>query len=180
MPASAFLHSPAVGRESIRPFKDGTRAEAVQKSLTVRYCGRALLDLLAFAAAMVIGVSARGVLKRRKLEDVIDAMTGHRWLPGDLDYGVARCASGRASRYLALGRGAENTCLVRALILGVLVGDRPDVRLQIGFRPPADSTATVLGHAWVTVGGVDISEASLATPDLGFTSIQQIVITRSR
>lgn len=79
-----------------------------------------------------------------------------------------------------MGRNAENTCLVRALILGVLVGDRPDVCLQIGFRPPADPTTNVLGHAWVTVGGVDVSEAGLATPDLGYTSIQQIAITRSR
>ena len=129
---------------------------------------------------MRIGVSARGVFKRRSIHDVIAAMICHRWLPRNLDFNVARCASGRASRYLALGRSAENTCLVRALILGVLVGDRPDVCLKIGFRPSGDPAESIFGHAWVTVGGVEISDPSLAAPDLGYTSIKQIAVTRSR
>ncbi|WP_369075128.1 lasso peptide biosynthesis protein [Thiohalocapsa halophila] len=103
------------------------------------------------------------------------------WLPCRLEPGVARCASLRASRHLARLRRKDDTCLVRALVLSALVSDRPDVLLHIGFRSGHDAGSLAVGHAWVTVGGVNVSgERSAGQDRHHYTSAQHIRIERQR
>lgn len=57
-------------------------------------------------------------------------------------------ATSRWSRWF----GGLDTCLIRSLVLGALLGDRTGVALNIGFKPGEEKLA-VDGHAWVTIEG---------------------------
>jgi hypothetical protein len=61
-------------------------------------------------------------------------------------------ATVRATARWARWFGGFDTCLVRSLVLGAMLADRPGVALNIGFKPGQDQL-TVDGHAWVTVEG---------------------------
>ncbi len=61
---------------------------------------------------------------------------------------AAARATARWSRWF----GGFDTCLVRSLVLGAMLADRPGVALIVGFKPGQDQLS-VDGHAWVTVHG---------------------------
>ena len=67
---------------------------------------------------------------------------------------------------------------MRSLVLGVLVGDQPNVLLHLGFRPGRAPQQVVEGHAWVTLDGINISETHFSAPDDGYVSTHSIPIWR--
>lgn len=60
-------------------------------------------------------------------------------------------AAERATARWSTWFGGMNTCLVRSLVLGGLLGDRGDVVLNVGFCPGDGPEPSLTGHAWVTV-----------------------------
>lgn len=144
-----------------------------------RYCGRSLRDVTVLIAAVRLGWVAQGIFKGLLVPDVMERMARIRWLPRNVEPMQARCASLRASRRLSRWRGFDDTCLVRALVLGTLVGDQPDVALHFGFRPGERGVSDLNGHAWITIGGLNISEAHLSEGDThGYTSAQRLSVRR--
>lgn len=80
-------------------------------------------------------------------------MTGLRSLPRRVTPAAAERATARACGRLGRWSGARDSCLVRAMVLGTLLSDRPAVVLHVGFRPGDSPTAALGGHAWITLEG---------------------------
>lgn len=59
---------------------------------------------------------------------------------------------------LAAQLGSLNSCLSRSLAIAALAANRKRVQLFIGFRADAASARSILGHAWVTVDGRNLSD----------------------
>ncbi len=49
--------------------------------------------------------------------------------------------------------GRRDTCLLRALVAGTLVADRPDVTVRVGVHRPWSTGDLLDAHAWLTVAG---------------------------
>lgn len=90
---------------------------------------------------------------RAPLPDVVTRLLALRGLPRGVDPDAAWVAAARGSRYRARWRGGLDTCLVRTLVAGTLLADRPGVTLHIGFRPDPCGVPRAEGHAWLSVGG---------------------------
>lgn len=116
---------------------------------TSRY--RTLGDIRLFLVAFRLARHAQGVTQS-PLPEVVDRLLALKSLPCDVDPGAAWVAAIRGSRYRARWSGGLDTCLIRALVAGTLLSDRPDVMLHIGFRPDPTGIARADGHAWLAVG----------------------------
>lgn len=87
---------------------------------------------------------------------VADELCRSRWLPRNVDEAAAHNAAVRASSWLARRSRSLDTCLVRSLVTGALLSDRPDVKVYVGLAAVdggAVNGPSVEGHAWVAVNG---------------------------
>lgn len=150
------------------------------RTIATRTCGRSLRDIWVFVVALRLARYAQKVLEGHKLNTVVDTLSRRRWQPSGLEPQIARCAALRASRYLARFRRKDDTCLVRALVLSSLLSDQPGVLLHIGFRSASDGGSLIAGHAWVTVGDVDVSGDRPVRQGQLYTCAQHIPIERQR
>ena len=137
---------------------DGARAGS---NVTAGLRHRSLRDVRLFAAAFGLAGRAQAVV-RQPLPDIISALVRHRGLPRSVDPAAAWAAACRGCRYRAHWRGGLDTCLVRALVAGTLISDRPDVVLHIGFCPDPAGVARADGHAWLVVGAAPFGLAEIS------------------
>ncbi len=101
------------------------------------------------------------------------------WLPRNLSPPSAARAAGRASRWWSRLTTGLDSCLTRTLVTAVLLADRPGVVLHVGFRPSEGSGAPHDGHAWLTLEGRDLPEASTtAEPGEPYTELRTIPLAR--
>lgn len=100
-------------------------------------------------------------------------------LPCHLPPGSAARAAGRASRWWSRLTTGLDSCLTRTLVTGVLLSDRPGVVLHVGFRPSEGRGAPHDGHAWLTLEGRELPEASTtAEPGEPYTEVRAIRLAR--
>ena len=85
-------------------------------------------------------------------------------------------AAERATARWSSWFGGMNTCLVRSLVLGALLGDRGDVVLNVGFCPSDDPEPGLTGHAWVTVNSRPVGRDA----DLAATRYTRVLEVRYR
>jgi hypothetical protein len=119
---------------------------------------RSATDIFAFLSALPLVLAASRVISGEPVYTVLQRLTSRRLLPKRLTVEQARCGADRACRFVKRYRPLDDSCLVRALVLGTLLSDRRGVELHIGFRPPMDGQKFAAGHAWVSVNGINVSE----------------------
>ena len=119
------------------------------------------VDLALFLRALALARRAQ-LVRRLPVTEVVEVLS--RLGGGGHDFPVRRLelAATRAVSRWCRWFGGIDTCLTRSLVLGGLLVDRGNVRLNFGFRPGEDEPA-LDGHAWVTIDdrpvGVDGSLA---------------------
>jgi hypothetical protein len=133
---------------------------------------RLFRETVAFLFAARLAVSAGGVYRGAPLLRVVAGLMAPALFPLKCTPNEARRAALRALRYLSKLRLVRDTCLARSLVVGVLLSHLPNVRLHIGFDVAARRETTPSGHAWVTVDGVNVSDASPARDYSEATSIE--------
>ncbi len=101
-----------------------------------------------YLSALRVAVAAQQ-LRHVRVDEVIPRLLAADHLPRAVDSTLATRAASRASRLLGL-LGQLDSCLVRSLVLGSLISDRPGVEIHFGFRPGEADTE---GHAWVSLNG---------------------------
>lgn len=119
-----------------------------------------LRDMRLFVTAFRLAGRAQAVA-HAPLPDVVVALVRQRGLPRAVDPAAAWVAAARGCRYRARWRGGLDTCLIRALVAGTLLSDRPDVVLHIGFRPDRTGAVRADGHAWLAIAGATFGLAEL-------------------
>ena len=115
------------------------------------------------------------------VDQVAQRMMNRPRLPRNLPPRSAALAAGRASRWWSRLTAGMDSCLTRTLVTGVLLSDRPGVVLHVGFRPAVGTGAPHDGHAWLTVEGRDLPQASMAPPPgEPFTEVRAIPLARDK
>lgn len=99
-----------------------------------------------YLSALRLALVAQGV-RRHRVDEIIPRLLGTGYLPRTVDSRTATRVAWRTSRLLGLFGGLDS-CLVRSLVLGTLLSDRPGVFIHLGFRPGEADTE---GHAWVSI-----------------------------
>jgi len=108
------------------------------------------VDLFLFARALPLAKRAQ----RARTMPIPALVTDLQWRGAGLGgYPNDRLllAAERATALWSAWFGGMNTCLVRSLVLGALLGDHGDVVLNVGFCPGDGPEPSLTGHAWVTV-----------------------------
>ena len=136
-------------------------------------------ELALFAHALRLAWSAQRLARGETLPRTAGRMTALRGLPRAVGSAEAGRAAARASVRLARWTGALDSCLVRALVVGALLSDRPRVRVHIGVRKDGDPADPLLAHAWVSEAGRVISSAEIS-PDRGGPYAEMLAITMER
>lgn len=108
-------------------------------------------DILLFLSALKLARRAQQV-RRVPISDVVEDIASSGG--GGRGYSVPRVelATVRAANRWRRWFGGFDTCLIRSLVLGGLLADRGEVKLNIGFRP-GEEQPLIDGHAWVTIDG---------------------------
>ena len=108
-------------------------------------------DILLFLSALKLARRAQQV-RRVPISDVVEDIASSGG--GGRGYSVPRVelATVRAANRWRRWFGGFDTCLIRSLVLGGLMADRGEVKLNSGFRPGAEQPL-IDGHAWVTIDG---------------------------
>lgn len=101
-----------------------------------------------YLAALRLALGAQRV-RRQRVDEVIPTLLRAGYLPQGSDSSTAARAASRASRLLGLF-GQLDSCLIRSLVLGSLLSDRPGVLIHFGFRAGDRDTE---GHAWISLNG---------------------------
>jgi hypothetical protein len=112
-------------------------------------------EVVLFVHALRLARRAQAV-GRTPLPALVSTLQGTRLLPAGVDPDAAFRATVRAVPRGARWFGWLGTCLVKALVLSALLGDRDDVELVLGVRKGTGETP-IDGHAWVRVGGREFS-----------------------
>ncbi len=116
---------------------------------------------------------------RTPLPALVSALQQTRLLPAAVDPDAAFRATSRAVARGARWFGWLGTCLVKALVLSALLGDRDDVELVLGVRK-GTGEAPIDGHAWVRVGGREFSLLGPAeTEGEGYLAMTALPVRRS-
>lgn len=102
--------------------------------------------ILLHASALRLALAAQRVQKMR-FDRVIPQLLAASHLPTDITPSTAIRVTARTCRLVGL-LGMLNSCLIRSLVLGSLVSDRPGVKIHFGFRRRSADTE---GHAWVSL-----------------------------
>jgi hypothetical protein len=129
-------------------------------------------DVVVFLFAATLAVRAGDVYRGAPLLRVVARLMAQPLLPFKCNPNEARRAALRALRYLSKLRLVTDTCVARSLVVGVLLSHLPNVRLHIGFDVAGGRETAPSGHAWVTVDGVNVSDASPARDYSEATSIE--------
>lgn len=112
-------------------------------------------EIVLFLHALRLARAAQAI-DRATLPDLVSRLPRLRGLPRGVDPDDALRATLRAVSRGERRFGWVGTCLVKALVLSSLLSDRADVALVLGVRK-GEGPSPVDGHAWVTVGGRQIS-----------------------
>ena len=96
--------------------------------------------------------------------DVATKMTNLRWLPRRVAPAAAGRAAERACSRLARWSSAIDTCLIRALVAGVLLSDQAEVYLHLAFGESEEPGPGVRGHAWVSVANEVLADGDWTEP----------------
>lgn len=131
-----------------------------QVVLSEQPCRSTLRDLLALVSAARLLLGAQVVYRGTTVENALAQLSQLPLLPSHVTVAQATCSIRRAKRILSGVRWFRDGCLVRALALGVLIADRSDVLIHVGFRAanPGDEVSRAIGHAWVTCRGDIVSD----------------------
>lgn len=138
-----------------------------------------LTELGLFLQALRLARLAQWV-SAQPVDLVARRMLGLPLLPCRLSLPSAALAAGRASRWWSRLTTGLDSCLIRTLVTGVLLADRPGVVLHVGFRPSGGTGAPHDGHAWLTVDGRELPQGSTAPePGEPFTEVRAIQLERA-
>ena len=107
------------------------------------------VDILIFLQAMLLARRAQRV-KSEPLKRVVAGMVRRQGFTASRSVGRAALAAARATSRWSRWFGGLDSCLTRSLVLGAMLGDHGDVKLNIGFRSH-DTDDVVAGHAWISV-----------------------------
>lgn len=116
-------------------------------------------------AALRLHRLAQALRRETSLADVCRSLLETTGLPTAVEPAAALWAAGWAAR---LGRrlgGWLDTCLLRSLVAGTLLADRPGVVLRVGVRRSASAAARLRAHAWLTVDGETLAAAPTDPPE---------------
>lgn len=143
---------------ALNPQRDGERCSAKDLiEFLTRTLPMGVADLLLFVHALRLARRAGSVSCGASVNEVISTLSRLAWLPVDVSPAAAaratRSATSRAARWF----GAPDTCLLRSLVLGTLVSDRPGVSLHVQLAA-ATTNLGITGHAWVSVDGMTVAE----------------------
>ncbi len=139
---------------------------------------RGLGEIVLFLRALRLVRLAQQV-STRPVDQVARRMTELSWLPRNLSPRAAGVAADRAGRWWSRLTTGRNSCLIRTLVTGAMLADRPGVVLHVGFRPSTGNGVLHDGHAWLTVDGRDMPEGSSATgPGEPYTESLAIPLAR--
>jgi hypothetical protein len=117
-----------------------------------------IYQLALFAHALRLGYQARR-LRLQPVSEVAQRMLAFRGLPRQVPPAEAQRAAARACRRLERWLDGVDSCLTRSLVAGVLLADRAEVVLHVGFRSVRGSPGlSADGHAWLTLGGEAVGE----------------------
>lgn len=132
-----------------------------------------------FLRAVRLVWHARAVFSGVSLHETWARMAALRGAPSRLSVTEAYCATQRACRYAGKVGVAKNTCVLRALVLGALLSDHPEVFLHIGFRTSDQAGALATGHAWVSRCGANVSDDGPSSKSDKFTEATCLKLSRS-
>ena len=133
-------------------------------------------EIALFLHALRLSVKAQRV-RRRPVWDVVNSLGRTRSLPCDVGAGEAARAAGRACGRIKRWAGGLDSCLTRSLVAGALLADQRDVVLHIGFRG-ARVAPLHEGHAWVTLGERNVTDATDREHEGPFAQALQVPMQR--
>lgn len=107
-------------------------------------------DLVVFAGALSL-FRAADMVREKPITAVLPSMNRQRPAIRTEDVDRAVRASQRAGPRAARWFGTLDTCLTRTMVAAILLGNRSQTRLAIGFRPSLKER-TIDGHAWLAIG----------------------------
>lgn len=113
------------------------------------------VDLLLFVRALPLAKRAQRV-RTVPIPVLVTDLHRHGAEFGGYSIDRLSLAAERATARWSAWFGGMNTCLVRSLVLGAMLGDRGDVVLNVGFRPGDGPQPGLNGHAWVTVDSIPV------------------------
>jgi hypothetical protein len=136
-------------------------------------------EIVLFLHAFRLARKAQAI-DRTPLPALVTALPRLRGLPRGVDPDDALTATLRATSRGIRWFGWRGTCLVKALVLTALLADHHGVELVIGVRKGGSETP-VDGHAWVRVGGREISLLGLAEAEgEGYLAITALPVSAHR
>ena len=122
-------------------------------------------NALLLAQALRLGRRAQGV-RRAPVDALARQMVRLPWLPRRVRPEAARRAAVRAG--WLLGRlGLLDTCLTRALVVGALLSDQPEVTLHVSVPRLSRGRVVSPGHAWVCLAGENVTDVTEVTDGAG-------------
>lgn len=113
------------------------------------------VDLLLFARALPLAKRAQRA-RTVPIPALVADLHRHGARLGGHPIDRLSLAVERATARWSAWFGGMNTCLVRSLVLGAMLGDRGDVVLNVGFCPGDGPEPSLTGHAWVTVNSTPV------------------------
>jgi len=142
------------------------------------HTGGRLAGLGLFFQALRLTKLAQQV-RQRPVDQVARRMTALARLPGNVSGEAAVLAARRAASWWSRLAGGLDSCLVRCLVVGTLLSDRPGIVLHLGFRAATGAGSPHDGHAWLTREGRDLPWAVTdAEPGEPFTGVRVIPLSR--
>ena len=133
-------------------------------------------EIRLFVHALRLSLKAQSV-RRQSLPNVVISMVSTGSLPSGVGADEAARAAGRACSRVKRWADGLDSCLTRSLVAGALLADQRDVVLHVGFR--GASTAPLHeGHAWVTLGERNVTDAADRDHEGPFAEALQVPMRR--